>query len=43
LLARRHGVSLPVCEEVGAVLFEGKLPAAALTALLGRAPTREDG
>ena len=42
-LSRRHGVSLPICEEVGAVLFEGKAPAAALEALLGRTPTREDG
>ena len=41
-LARRHGVRLPICEEVAAVLFEGKAPAAALTALLDRAPTRED-
>jgi glycerol-3-phosphate dehydrogenase (NAD(P)+) len=41
-LSARHGVSLPICEEVAAVLFEGKPPAAALTALLGRAPTRED-
>ncbi len=41
-LASRHGVSLPICEEVAAVLFQGKSPAAALTALLGRAPTRED-
>jgi glycerol-3-phosphate dehydrogenase (NAD(P)+) len=41
-LARRHGVSLPICEEVAAVLFKGKLPDAALTALLGRALTRED-
>ena len=41
-LARRHGVALPICAEVAAVLFEGKPPAAALTALLGRAPTRED-
>ena len=41
-LAKQHGVSLPVCEEVAAVLFEGKPPADALTALLGRAPTRED-
>jgi glycerol-3-phosphate dehydrogenase (NAD(P)+) len=41
-LARRHGVVLPICAEVAAVLFEGKPPAAALTALLGRAPTRED-
>ena len=42
-LARRHGVSLPICAEVGAVLFEGKAPATALEALLGRAPTRENG
>ena len=42
-LARRYAVSLPVCEEVGAVLFDAKPPAAALAALLGRAPTREDG
>jgi glycerol-3-phosphate dehydrogenase (NAD(P)+) len=41
-LALRHGVSLPICEEVADVLFKGKPPAAALTALLGRAPTRED-
>jgi glycerol-3-phosphate dehydrogenase (NAD(P)+) len=43
VLAQRHRVALPVCEEVGAVLFDGKPPATALTALLGRAPTREDG
>jgi len=42
-LAQRHTVSLPICEEVAAVLFKGKRPADALTALLGRAPTREDG
>jgi glycerol-3-phosphate dehydrogenase (NAD(P)+) len=42
-LSHRHGVSLPICEEVGAVLFDGKAPAAALEALLGRAPTRENG
>jgi glycerol-3-phosphate dehydrogenase (NAD(P)+) len=36
-LAERHGVSLPICEEVGAVLFAGKPPAEALAALLGRA------
>jgi glycerol-3-phosphate dehydrogenase (NAD(P)+) len=41
-LARRHSVSLPICAEVGAVLFEGKAPAEALRALLGRAATRED-
>jgi glycerol-3-phosphate dehydrogenase (NAD(P)+) len=36
-LAERHGVSLPICAEVGAVLFAGKPPAEALAALLGRA------
>jgi glycerol-3-phosphate dehydrogenase (NAD(P)+) len=41
-LARKHAVDLPICAEVAAVLFEGKPPADALTALLGRAPTRED-
>jgi len=41
-LASDHGVSLPISAEVGAVLFEGKLPAEALTSLLGRAATRED-
>jgi len=41
VLARRHGVTLPIWQEVGAVLFEGKAPATALGALLGRAPTRE--
>jgi glycerol-3-phosphate dehydrogenase (NAD(P)+) len=41
-LAARHGVSLPICAEVAAVLFEGKGAAEALASLLGRAPTRED-
>ena len=41
-LARRYSVSLPICAEVGAVLFEGKAPPDALRALLGRAATRED-
>jgi len=41
-LARRHDVSLPICAEVAAVLFEGKPAADALASLLGRAPTRED-
>ncbi|PYM91883.1 MAG: glycerol-3-phosphate dehydrogenase [Candidatus Rokuibacteriota bacterium] len=41
-LARRHSVSLPICHEVGAVLFEGKSPVDALTALLERPPKRED-
>jgi glycerol-3-phosphate dehydrogenase (NAD(P)+) len=42
-LAERQGVSLPICVEVGAVLFEGKPPATALAALLGRATRSEDG
>lgn len=41
-LSRRHGVSMPICAEVGAVLFEAKPPAEALASLLGRAATRED-
>jgi glycerol-3-phosphate dehydrogenase (NAD(P)+) len=36
-LASRHGVSLPICAEVGEVLFAAKPPAEALAALLGRA------
>ncbi len=42
-LAERHHVSLPICAEVGAVLFGGKPPATALAALLGRATRSEDG
>lgn len=42
-LARRHGVSLPICAEVAAVLFEAKPPPAALAALLSRAARPEDG
>jgi glycerol-3-phosphate dehydrogenase (NAD(P)+) len=41
-LAARHGVTLPIVAEVGAVLFGGKPPAEALASLLGRAATRED-
>lgn len=41
-LAGRHGVSLPICTEVAAVLFEGKEPGAALQSLLGRAARPED-
>jgi len=41
-LARRHTVSMPICEEVGAVLFEGKAPADALASLLGRPLRREE-
>lgn len=42
-LAGRHRVSLPICAEVSAVLRDGKPPAAALAALLGRAWRAEDG
>jgi glycerol-3-phosphate dehydrogenase (NAD(P)+) len=41
-LALEHAVTLPICAQVGAVLFEGRAPAAALAALLERAMTRED-
>jgi glycerol-3-phosphate dehydrogenase (NAD(P)+) len=41
-LARRHGVEVPICAEVAAVLFEGKPPRAALAALLDRAARPED-
>ncbi len=41
-LARRHGVTMPICLEVGAVLFEGKAPADAVASLLERPPRRED-
>jgi glycerol-3-phosphate dehydrogenase (NAD(P)+) len=41
-LASRYRVSMPICAEVAAVLFDGKPAADALTSLLGRAPTRED-
>ena len=42
VLAGQVGVSVPICEAVGAVLFAGCAPADALAALLGRAATRED-
>ena len=42
VLARGAGVSVPICEAVGAVLFEGRSPREALAALLARAATRED-
>jgi hypothetical protein len=41
-LAAGAGVSVPICEAVGGVLFEGRSPREALAALLGRAATRED-
>lgn len=41
-LASRHGVAVPICQEVGAVLFEGKAPRDALAGLLARAMRSED-
>ncbi len=41
-LARRHGVSMPICQEVGAVLFDGKAPTDALASLLERPLRREE-
>lgn len=41
-LARRAGVSLPICEEVAAVLFQGKTPQEALTSLLQRETRSEE-
>jgi glycerol-3-phosphate dehydrogenase (NAD(P)+) len=41
-LADRHRVTLPICAEVSAVLFDKKPPADALEALLGRAARPED-
>jgi glycerol-3-phosphate dehydrogenase (NAD(P)+) len=42
VLARRHDVTLPIAEEVAAVLFDGKRARAALDALLDRPWARED-
>jgi glycerol-3-phosphate dehydrogenase (NAD(P)+) len=41
-LARQVQVTMPICAEVGAVLFDDKPPAAALADLLGREMGRED-
>ena len=41
-LAAAHGVAMPICGEVAAVLFDHKAPAEALASLLGRVATRED-
>ncbi len=42
VLARRAGVALPICEEVAAVLFDGKTPEAALGSLLRREARSEE-
>ncbi len=41
-MAREVGVSMPICEEVAAVLFEGKAVAEALASLLAREPRPEE-
>jgi len=41
-LARRTGVSMPLCDEVSAVLFEGKPVQDALASLLARDPRPEE-
>jgi len=40
-LARRYGVTMPIAEQVHAVLFEGREPRAALAELMARDPTAE--
>lgn len=41
-MAREAGVAMPICEEVAAVLFDGKPVAEALAALLAREPRPEE-
>jgi glycerol-3-phosphate dehydrogenase (NAD(P)+) len=41
-MAREAGVEMPICEEVAAVLFEGKPVAEALASLLAREPRPEE-
>jgi glycerol-3-phosphate dehydrogenase (NAD(P)+) len=41
-LARQVGVPMPICQQVGEVLFNGKAPADALSALLARDPRPEE-
>ena len=40
--AARHGVAMPICDEVRRVLFEGRAPRAALETLMARALRMED-
>lgn len=40
-LARRLGVEMPICEQVYAILFEGRSPADAVRALMSREPRSE--
>jgi glycerol-3-phosphate dehydrogenase (NAD(P)+) len=41
-MAREAGVAMPICEEVAAVLFEGKAVADAVASLLAREPRPEE-
>jgi glycerol-3-phosphate dehydrogenase (NAD(P)+) len=41
-MARERGVTMPICEEVAAVLFEGKSVAESLASLLAREPRPEE-
>jgi glycerol-3-phosphate dehydrogenase (NAD(P)+) len=41
-MAREAGVAMPICEEVAAVLFDGKAVAEALASLLAREPRPEE-
>lgn len=41
-MARERGVTMPICEEVAAVLFEGKPVAESLASLLAREPRPEE-
>jgi len=41
-MARERGVAMPICEEVAAVLFEGKPVAESLASLLAREPRPEE-
>ena len=41
-LSRRHGVEMPIAEEVYAIVHEGRQPAEALSALMTREPKAED-
>jgi len=41
-IARRVGVAMPICEEVRAVLFDGKPVHEALRSLLSREPRPEE-
>ena len=41
-LSRKVGVELPICDQVHAIMYEGKSPRRAMVELMTRAPKRED-